>query len=156
MISREEAREVIINDKLPNPTEKDVDEFIAWMRDPNAYRVRASSEANLHAGATLASVMNLIPYFDKRHWMLVTFDDDVLVTGDEPIGLVSASGEPGDMALGLHGAVEVYLVTDPRHAIAMIRPDRATKDASHKGTPDLARRINRNVAYGCHLSDPLI
>lgn len=149
-ISREKAREVITDDENPSPTEADVDKFIAWARDPDAYRVRASSEANLHAGSTLRNAMDLIPYIERRHWMLVTFDDDVLVTGDEPIALASNTGEPGEMSLGLDGAVQLFFVTDPRHAIAMIHPDHATKDATHKGTPDLARLINRNVAYGCH------
>lgn len=152
-IGPEQAREILTRDLEEGesaPTENDVDDFIAWARDPDAYRVRASSEANLHVGGTLRNAMDLIPYFRERAWMLVTFDDDVLVTGDEPIALASLSGEPGEESLGLAGAEQVFFVTDPRHAIAMIHPKHATKDAMHNGTSDLARTINRNVAYGCH------
>lgn len=159
LITPEQAREVLAEDGK-EPTSAEIDDFLKWARDTNNYTVRAtmpgpetragSGEANLHAQTILPTVMDLIPFFEQRAWHLLTFEDDTLVTGDEPIVLATESGEPGEQALGLGIAEQVFFVTDPRHAIGMIRPDLSKEDRTHKGTPGLARMINRNLAYGCH------
>ncbi len=88
------------------------------------YDIGVSSEANLHLSSALKNVLELVPFFKNRKWLVLDFKSPVLLTGDEPVALIREPQSPGE-ASGLLDAPEVVFPTDPWHALVLIRPDRA-------------------------------
>jgi len=133
-----------------DPTDQEVANFVAYALQTDVDQVAVDKEANLHLGTALGVVYDLLPYFARRRWQLLTFAEPLLVTGDEPIGLVGFSTRAGERPQGVGTAPELVISTDPMHALVLVRPDRTTREHLVKGTPEMARIINLSIAYGCH------
>ncbi len=133
-----------------DPTDQEVAEFVAFAQQTREEEVTVDKVANLHLGTALGVVYELLPYFARRKWQLLTFSEPLLITGDEPLGFVGVSTKAGDRAHGVGAAPEIVIPTDPTHALVLVRPDRTTKERVVAGTPEMARIINLNLAYGCH------
>jgi hypothetical protein len=131
------------------PTDEEIDDLIAFARDTSQYKIGVTSESNLHLDHALKTALELVPLIENRNWRLLEFEKPLLLTGDEPVALVGKSLEPGE-PLGLLRAREVVFATDPLHALVMVRPDLECDETRSKGTPYMARLINRHVAFGCH------
>jgi hypothetical protein len=150
LVTPEMARKHLRETDGREPTDDEVTEFAAFAHQTDEDRVQVDKEANLHLGMALGVVYELLPYFARRRWQLLHFNDPLLITGDEPVGLIGASTRAGDRSLGLGMAPELVIPTDPTHALVLVRPDRTTQESILQGTPEMARIINLNLAYGCH------
>jgi hypothetical protein len=128
----------------------EVQELLRDLHDTESWRIVPSSEANHHLGAVLPMVFDLVPYFEQRRWHLMSFPAPVLITGDEPIGLVGLSTSPGDGALGIKTASEIVIPVDPVHAFLLLPGDHPLPEGRLTGRPEMARIINNHVGYACH------
>ncbi|ACY13697.1 DUF4238 domain-containing protein [Haliangium ochraceum] len=149
MMTPDLARRGLRQVKGIEPTDDEVDELLAFAHDPTQYSLSVTSEESLHLGWALQAALEVIPYFEQRCWQLLTFDQPILSTGDEPISLIGTSLEPGE-PLGLATAPAVVFPTDPRHALVMVRPDKTRVERRDKGTPEMAQMINRHIAFCSH------
>lgn len=150
LMTPEMARKHLSEEHGGEPSEEEVRDFVAFARNADGYRVGVSSEANLHLSGVLPIVLDLVPYFARRSWQLLTFDEPLLITGDEPVALIGRSARPGEEVLGVGTAREVAIPVDPRHAFVLARPDRSDSESSRRGTAATARILSTNVGYGCH------
>ena len=92
----------------------------------------------------------LVPFFFKRGWIIVEFDQPLLLTSDEPVACGADSRDPLRSA-GLANADSVVFALDPRHALVMMRPDLLdTRHAWQRGTAEQAKAIHRLVAFRAH------
>jgi hypothetical protein len=107
-------------------------------------------EANLHIG-TFKHALDLAKFFDGRIWHLHEFDQPLLLTSDEPIGLVGANVHVPGEEVGLVNASAVVFPLDPWHGLIMLRADLTdAHDARFRSTPAEARIINHHVAFAAH------
>lgn len=134
---------------LEAQTDEDIRELWEFAQSSEKYKVEVNDEAAAHLGFGLPIALELMPFFMKRHWSILEFDEPLLLTGDEPLALIGETLEPGEIG-GVATAPQIVFATDPHHALVMIRPDLADRDDRHKGTARMATIINRHVAFGCH------
>jgi hypothetical protein len=113
------------------------------------YDVGVSSEAAAHLPAALKTALEIVPLLFNRSWVLLEFDLPMLLTGDEPVGLIGESLSPGE-AMGVYHASEVVFPVDPRHALVLVRTDKPCEEGRDVGTRRMANIINRHVAFSCH------
>ena len=146
----EMVRRHLRGDDGSEPSEDDVQDTLRTLREPESYRVRPRNEANVHVASMLEHAPDMVRFFEERRWQLVTFPGPLLITGDEPIGLVTPSTSAGDEALGVGNAPEIVIPTDPSHALILARPDTDDRERELVGTAAHARIINLSVGYGCH------
>jgi hypothetical protein len=87
----------------------------------------------------------LIPFFSKRGWILIDFDEPLLLTSDEPVAQGIDSAFP-DRPSGLVNADTIVFPLDPCRALMMTHP-RGNPPPHHraKGTRELATAINKLV-----------
>jgi hypothetical protein len=146
----ETVRRYVKNDDGSELPDDEMQELLRDLHDPAGVRVVPSSEANHHLGTVLPFVLDLVPLFEERRWHLMSFPSPMLVTGDEPIGLIDRSVRPGDRVVGIKTASEIVIPVDPTHAFVLVRPDDSVSDRNLVGTQEKARIINNHVGYGCH------
>lgn len=132
------------------PDEDEVRKIINFAQNENRYRVQLTSEANGHLEMMLKTALDLVPYFHYRNWLLLEFDEPILVTGDEPVAVVGRSTLPGSAPIGIGTADEVVMALDSRHALVMVHPKIQAEERRYAGTVEMAAVVNANVAYGCH------
>jgi hypothetical protein len=138
------------NDDGSELSDDDVGELLRDLHNTASWHVVPSSEANHHLGTVLPMVFDLVPYFEERRWHLMSFPAPMLITGDEPMGLVGHSVSPGDGALGIKTASEIVIPVDPMHALLLVPGDHPLPERRLIGTPEIARIINNHVGYACH------
>jgi len=138
------------NDDGSPLSDDDVQELLGTLHDTSSWRVVPNSEANHHLGIVLPMVLDLVPHFEERQWHLISFPSPMLVTGDEPIGLVGRAVSPGDDVLGIKTASEIVVPVDPMHAFLLAPAPRSTAELRLTGTPKMAQIINNHVGYACH------
>jgi hypothetical protein len=128
------------------------EEVRAELRDLKRFDGRwdTTNPAAMHITTLFPSAEQVASFLERRVWVLLTFAEPCLLTGDEPVAMIgnppTALGRP----LGVGNAAEVVFATDPRHALVLVRPDKADRDRSSEGTQAMARIINRAVAYRCY------
>ena len=144
----ETVRKFFKQDDGSVPTDEEVQELLRDLHDTETYRIVPSDEASHHLLTVLPWVIDLVPHFERRGWQLMSFADPVLITGDEPIGLVGRSTRPGNRALGVGTASQIVIPVDPTHALILVSGD--NEERALTGTPRMARIINNNIGYGCH------
>lgn len=141
-------------------SEDEVASFVSRASDPANWRfARHEGEegdspeqmGTLHLQRVVPIARDVAMGLIDRHWRILDFGAPVLVTGDEPVGLVGRSGEPGEL-LGIGNASKVVYPTDPKHALVLALASRGGSGGwcRSRGTQDMADVINRHVAYGCH------
>lgn len=112
------------------------------------YQVDITHQNNLHI-RFMAGAARWAEPIAAGSWHVLDFNEPLLLTGDEPVGLVGKSRRPGE-AIGLLAASEVILPTDPCHAIVIGRRGSGDRFSRARGTPEMARLINEHIAFRCH------
>lgn len=146
----EMLRAYILRTTHTTPSDEEVAELHQFSHELRRDQIGVSALPNLHFGTLLPIALDSIQYFYSRTWHILEFSDPLLITGDEPIGLVGKTWEPGE-AIGLRTAAELVFATDPHHALVMVHPGKETdSETRHPGTPEMAKLINTHIAFGCH------
>lgn len=127
---------------------EEAQEIVDFARNGN-YRVDINPKANVHLRSALPNALEIIPFFERRTWVVLEFDQARLISSDEPIVLISDSRSVGEPT-GVATAGEIVVATDPSHALVLVRPDKNTKERCSPGTAAMADLINQHVAFCAH------
>ncbi|MGE5736356.1 MAG: DUF4238 domain-containing protein [Acidobacteriota bacterium] len=123
-------------------------ELVDFAREGD-YRIDISPKANVHLRGALPNALEVIPFFERRTWMVLDFDQPRLISSDEPIVLIGDSRAVGEPT-GVGTAGEIVVVTDPSHALVLVRPDKNARECRSPGTAAMADLINKHVAFNAH------
>lgn len=148
MMTPEQARRTIREVEGRDASDEEVASLLEFAKNPDGYRVDITHQNNLHI-RFLADIAPLAEPLFTRSWQVLEFEEPLLITGDEPVGLVGSTLEPGER-LGILTASKVVFPTDPHHAIVISRREQRAQCPRDAGTPEMANIINRHIAFRAH------
>lgn len=115
--------------------------------DQISVATRRAMGPDMHVQALLGQVGRMGSVFGSMHWALVQFDQDFLITSDQPVILLPmapAAITPASVIPpnGIVATVEVCFTLDPRQALLLTWADVPDTERSFEGTYRQACSIN--------------
>lgn len=144
---REGIRDLLAEVQETRPTETEVDEAWAKYSNTDSFRVQASPEEHIKLIGELLQGVTRVMF--ARLWMMVDFENDVLLTCDHPVVLVPSADEANPMGVRMDLAGGIFIPLNRRVGLLLdeILPEGVEGmlgkvDARFYGTGDLAEAFN--------------
>lgn len=141
--TRESVRCLFQEELGRTPTTQEIDDLVAFAKDPRQYRVEVP--ANRWLVFLLSVIVGSTRVFDARKWQLLRLAKGALVTSDAPVSLVANPSPRPWTGIGLATADEIVMPLDRSHALVMHR-DASSPEAIRVAGQAEALLINLRTA----------